>query len=49
MIELKNCNTFFSRLLGFMFKKEIKCALLFNNYINITFHKKSMNTITIIK
>ena len=42
IIELKNCNTFFSRLLGFMFKKEIKCALLFNNCNSIhTFFMKS--------
>lgn len=41
-IELKNCKTFFSRLFGFMFKKEIKYALLFNNCNSIhTFFMKS--------
>lgn len=41
-IELKNCKTFFSRLFGFMLKKEIKHALLFNNCNSIhTFFMKS--------
>lgn len=41
-IEIKNCNTFFSRLKGFMFKKNIDCALLFNNCNSIhTFFMKN--------
>ena len=46
-IELNNCNTFFSRLLGFMFKKEIKYALLFNNCnsIHTFFMKRNIDVI----
>ena len=41
-IELLICNTFFSRLKGFMFKKNINNALLFNNCNSIhTFFMKS--------
>lgn len=41
-INIKNCNNFFSRLMGFMFKKNINYALLFNNCNSIhTFFMKS--------
>lgn len=41
-IDIYECKTFFSRLRGFMFKKNINCALLFNNCNSIhTFFMKS--------
>ena len=46
-IEMKNCNTFFSRLKGFMFKKNINSALLFNkcNSIHTFFMKENIDVI----
>lgn len=41
-IEITECKSFFSRLRGFMFKKNINNALLFNNCNSIhTFFMKS--------
>ena len=41
-INIINCNNFFSRLKGFMFKKNITHALLFNNCNSIhTFFMKT--------
>ena len=50
-IELKNCKTFFSRLFGFMFKKEIKYALLFNNCnsIHTFFMKENIDVLLLSK
>ena len=40
-IDVIDCDTFFSRLMGFMFKKKIDNALLFNNCNSIhTFFMK---------
>ena len=46
-ILIKDCNTFFSRLIGFMFKKNITHALLFNNCnsIHTFFMKKNIDVI----
>ena len=46
-IEMKNCNTFFSRLKGFMFKKNINSALLFNkcNSIHTFFMRRNIDVI----
>lgn len=46
-IELTECNSFFSRLKGFMFKKKIDKALLFNkcNSIHTFFMKKNIDVI----
>lgn len=46
-IEIFDCNTFFSRLKGFMFKKNIKYALLFNkcNSIHTFFMKSNIDVI----
>ena len=46
-IEIKECNTFFSRLIGFMFKKKIRYALLFNkcNSIHTFFMKSNIDVI----
>ena len=41
-IKIVDCNTFFSRLKGFMFKEKIEYAILFNNCNSIhTFFMKS--------
>lgn len=46
-ISIKECNTFTSRLLGFMFKKNINTALLFNNCnsIHTFFMKENIDVI----
>ena len=46
-IEIFDCNTFHTRLMGFMFKKEIKHALLFNkcSSIHTFFMKKNIDVI----
>ncbi len=46
-IELIKCTTFFSRLKGFMFKKNINYALLFNhcNSIHTFFMKTNIDVI----
>lgn len=46
-IDIVDCNTFFSRLLGFMFKKKIDTALLFNrcNSIHTFFMKSNIDVI----
>ena len=46
-IELIECKTFFSRLRGFMFNKDINHALLFNkcNSIHTFFMKKNIDVI----
>ena len=46
-INIRNCNNFFSRLLGFMFKKNIDYALLFNhcNSIHTFFMKSNIDVI----
>lgn len=46
-IELKNCTSFFSRLIGFMGKKNIKSALLFKhcNSIHTFFMKENIDVI----
>ncbi len=46
-IELKNCTSFFSRLRGFMFKKNINMALLFDNCnsIHTFFMKENIDVI----
>lgn len=46
-IELKNCKSFFSRFKGFMFKKNINKALLFNrcNSIHTFFMKSNIDVI----
>ena len=46
-IEIIECKSFFSRLKGFMFKKEIKHALLFNrcNSIHTFFMKSKIDVI----
>ena len=46
-IELINCVSFYSRLMGFMFKKNINNALLFNkcNSIHTFFMKKKIDVI----
>jgi len=46
-IYLIDCKSFFSRFKGFMFKKEINCALLFNkcNCIHTFFMKKNIDVI----
>lgn len=46
-IELTECNNFFSRFKGFMFKKKIDKALLFNkcNSIHTFFMKKNIDVI----
>ena len=41
-INLVNCKSFFSRFMGFMFRKKIDCALLFNKCNSI--HTFFMNT-----
>ncbi len=46
-IEIIDCNTFYKRLMGFMFKKEINNALLFNNCssIHTFFMRKNIDVI----
>ena len=46
-IKIVDCNTFFSRLKGFMFKKDIQHALLFNkcNSIHTFFMKSNIDVI----
>ena len=46
-IEIYECKTFFSRLMGFMFRKEINHALLFNHCssIHTFFMKKNIDVI----
>ena len=46
-IELINCKSFYSRLMGFMFKKNINYALLFNkcNSIHTFFMKENIDVI----
>ena len=46
-IKLINCNTFFSRLKGFMFSKNIDKALLFDNCnsIHTFFMKKNIDVL----
>ena len=46
-IEIFECNSFISRLIGFMFKKDIKYALLFNkcNSIHTYFMKSNIDVI----
>lgn len=46
-IDIIDCNTFFSRLIGFMFKKNITNALLFNNCnsIHTFFMKENIDVI----
>ena len=46
-IDIIDCNTFFSRLKGFMFRKEIKTALLFNscNSIHTFFMRQNIDVI----
>lgn len=46
-INLRICNSFFSRLIGFMFKKDINCALMFNkcNSIHTCFMRKNIDVI----
>ena len=46
-IKLIDCKSFFSRLMGFMFKKKIDCALLFNkcNSIHTFFMKNNIDVI----
>ena len=46
-IYLINCKSFFSRLIGFMFKKNINYALLFNkcNSIHTFFMKSNIDVI----
>lgn len=46
-IQLTECKSFFSRLIGFMFKKEINKALLFNkcNSIHTFFMKSNIDVI----
>ena len=46
-IEIKECNTFFSRFKGFMGKKKIEHALLFNrcNSIHTFFMKTNIDVI----
>ena len=47
VIELINCKSFYSRLMGFMFKEDINYALLFNrcNSIHTFFMKKNIDVI----
>lgn len=46
-IELKKCTSFYSRLKGFMFRKDIKSALLFGNCnsIHTFFMKENIDVI----
>ena len=46
-IELIECKTFYTRLMGFMFKKNINTALLFNkcNSIHTFFMKENIDVI----
>lgn len=46
-IKIIECNTFYSRLIGFMFKKKIEHALLFNrcNSIHTFFMKSNIDVI----
>lgn len=46
-IELKNCKSFYSRLMGFMFKKNINTALLFDrcDSIHTFFMKENIDVI----
>lgn len=46
-IELKECKSFYSRLMGFMFKKNINYALLFDrcNSIHTFFMKENIDVI----
>ena len=46
-IELKNCKSFYSRLIGFMFKKNINTALLFDkcDSIHTFFMKENIDVI----
>lgn len=46
-IDIIKCKTFFSRLMGFMFKTDIKHALLFNkcNSIHTFFMKEKIDVI----
>ena len=46
-IKLKECKSFYSRLMGFMFKKNINYALLFNrcNSIHTFFMKENIDVI----
>ena len=46
-IELKECKSFYDRLMGFMFKKNINSSLLFNkcNSIHTFFMKENIDVI----
>ena len=46
-INIKDCNTFFTRLKGFMFDKKINTALLFNkcNSIHTFFMRENIDVI----
>ena len=46
-IELKKCKSFYDRLMGFMFKKNINISLLFNkcNSIHTFFMKENIDVI----
>lgn len=46
-IDLKICNSFFNRLMGFMFKKDINYALMFNkcNSIHTCFMRENIDVI----
>lgn len=46
-IKLKNCKSFYSRLMGFMFKKNINTALLFDrcDSIHTFFMKENIDVI----
>ena len=46
-IDIKDCDTFFSRLKGFMFRKKIDTALLFNkcNSIHTFFMKEEIDVV----
>ena len=50
-IELKQCKSFYSRLLGFMFKKNINSSLLFDkcNSIHTFFMKENIDIIFLDK
>ena len=50
-IDIIDCNTFFSRLVGFMFKKNINNALLFNkcNSIHTFFMKENIDVLLLSK
>ena len=46
-IKIIECRSFFSRFMGFMFRKKIDCALLFNkcNSIHTFFMKENIDVI----